>query len=541
MLKRTATAFVLPSVVALAIAGCGGSSGGESGSSSGSSTTTTKLDPGGPPASGATFGYAIGTDPGALDPATNITSEATRLFTFAYDFVVVPDQDNKIVGNLATSWKITPKTASFEIRDGVTCSDGSPVTPSVIAENLEYFQKPDVQYPALGTLDYRVSADDEKGTLAIRFEEPTPFVLQALGFVPIVCGEGLKDRSVLKRKTSGSGPYVLSKAVPNDHYAFDVRKDYAWGPGGAKTSEPGTPEKLVLRIVPNETTSANLLLSGDLTTAVVRGSEQTRLKAQKAPSLAKPLGITQMFFNESDGRPAADPAVRKALTMATDRASVAKAGKGSVGDSIMAPALNPCPVADQGNAIPAYDPDGAAKLLDEAGWTTGDDGVRVKDGKRLKVHMLGLSGIGTALKSGTELIARSWRDLGVDVQTSVLAEGPAVQRLSDGDWDAFPLLNVGTTAPSQFVPFVSGPTPPKGSNWGHVQNEAYDELVAEAATTVGEEATCAKWAEAEVALVGAADVVPMVALDTVWFTDGTTSFDVSGLGIVPTSIRMHEG
>lgn len=541
MLRRIAAALVLPSVAALAFAGCGGSSGGESGSSTGVSGTATTLDPSGPPASGATFSYAIGTDPGALDPATNITSEATRLFTFAYDFVVVPDADNRIVGNLATSWRVAPRVVTFQIRDDVTCSDGSPVTPSVIGQNLEYFQSPDVQYPALGTLDYRVVADDARGRLTIRFGEPTPFVLQALGFVPIVCGRGLRDRSLLKRQTSGSGPFVLSEAVPNDHYAFDVREGYRWGPDGAATSEPGTPARLVLRVVPNETTSANLLLSGDLTAAVVRGSEQTRLTAQKAPSLAKALGITQMFFNEADGRPAADPAVRRALTMATDRASVAKVGKGTVGDSIMAPALNPCPAPAQGDAIPAHDPGAAAQLLDEAGWRRGGDGIRVKDGQRLEIRMLGLTGIGTALRAGTELIAQSWRDLGVDVETRVMAEGPAVESLSDGSWDAFPLLNVGTTAPSQFVPFVSGATPPKGSNWGHVENAAYDRLVAEAATTVGEEATCRKWDEAEAALVGAADVVPMVALDTVWFTDGATSFEVSGLGIVPTSIRMHEG
>lgn len=532
MSKRT-VGSMLAVALALGVAGCGGGSE-EAGTGDGAAAS-------GGLATDATFTYAIGADPGGLDPATNVSSAASSLFPFAYDTLVVANKDNKIVPSLATEWTIKPKRATFTIRKGVTCSDGSAVTASVIAKNLDYLKDPKVQYPALGTLDYTVRADDAQGTVAIRFGEPVSFLLQSLEFVPIVCGKGLANRELLQRQTSGSGPYVLDQVVPNDHYTLKVRSGYQWGPDGASTAERGIPARVVMKIVPNETTVANLLVGDQLTTAVIRGAEGKRLRAQKLPTISKALGITQMFFNQARGRIAAEPEVRKALTTALDRAAIAKVGAGSAAPALQAPAVDPCPTGGTADAIPSGGTDAAGRLLDAAGWVKGADGKRAKAGKPLKVTMLGLSSVGPAMTAAAELVATTWREIGVDVKSRIMAEGPSIQALTDGSWDVFPLNQVGVTSPAQFVPFVSGAAPPKGSNWGSVANGEYERLVGEAKLTEDQTAACGIWNRAAEALVGAADVVPMVALDTTWFVTPKASFDVSPLGILPTSIRMHEG
>ncbi|HET6505320.1 MAG TPA: ABC transporter substrate-binding protein [Baekduia sp.] len=532
-MKCTAAVGMLAAATALAACGGGG----------GAPAAATGATDGGKPAGalvgGATFTYAIGADPGGLDPATNLSSAATSVFPFAYDTLVAADQDNKIVPNLAERWSITPKVARFTLRDGATCADGSPVTAGVVAKNLNYLKSPKVQYPALGTLDYEVSTAGS--TVTIRFGQPVTFLLQNLEFVPIVCGSGLADRSKLQRGTSGSGPYVMSEAVPNDHYTLTLRRGYTWGPDGASTDARGLPARVVLKVVPNETTTANLLLAGDLTAAVIRGSEKSRLKAQQVPSLSKTLGITQMFFNEAAGRPTADVAVRKALTAALDRAAVAKVAAGTASPTLLAPAVNPCPPTGGGAPIASGGAAEAGKLLDAAGWVKGSDGVRAKGGKRLTVTMLGLASAGPALVSAAQYVAETWRDAGVDVKSRSLSENASIEALNNGSWDVFPINQVGVTAPSQFTPFVSGEAPPKGANWGHVENADYDRLVAKAATTTGDAATCQVFNDAERALVQRVDVVPMVALDTTWFVSKKAEFQVSPLGVIPMTIRMHEG
>jgi peptide/nickel transport system substrate-binding protein len=441
---------------------------------------------------------------------------------------------------LATKWRITPTQATFTIRKGVTCSDGSALTPNVIAENLDYFKSPKVQYPALGTLDYQVASDDAAHTVTIRFKQPVSFVLQSLQYISIVCGKGLKDRSMLQRQTSGSGPYVLSQAVPNDHYTFTLRKGYAWGPDGATTAQRGMPATVVFKVVPNETTAANLLLNGQVTTSIIRGPDGRRLAGQGVPSVSKPLSITQMFFNQAPGRPAADPLVRRALTTAVDRAEVAKVVGGQVASRLLAPAMNPCLAGTAGGPIPAGGAEQAASLLDQAGWKKDSSGMREKNGKRLTIDVLGTSSAGSAVTAGTELIAQTWRHLGIDVKEQILAETPAVQALTDGGWDAFPLNSVGVTSPAQLVPFVSGAAPPKGSNWGHISNRTYGTRVTKASAT-DPAAACSAWNAAERALVNDIDVVPMVVIPTTWFVTKQAGFSVSSLGVIPTSIRMHQG
>ena len=63
---------------------------------------------------------------------------------------------------------------------------------------------------------------------------------------------------------TGSGPYTLVSAVPGDHYTFQVRKNYAWGPGGSTTATNGLPAKVTMKVVTNETTRPQAALAEEI-------------------------------------------------------------------------------------------------------------------------------------------------------------------------------------------------------------------------------------------------------------------------------------
>ncbi|GAA2874348.1 ABC transporter substrate-binding protein [Streptosporangium fragile] len=521
-----------------AATGCGGSGPDDVGARKGS----------GPVVSGGTFHYAIAGDPGDLDPARTVTDNAYRIFAFAYDSLLDSSPDGEVVSNLATSWEITPTVAKFTLRKDVTCSDGSPVTATTIAQNLNALKDPKMQSPRLpitmSTGDYTVAADDARATVTVRFKAPVSFLSYTIQALPIVCGEGLRDRSLLARGTSGTGPYVLKEAVSGDHYTLTRRKDYRWGPDGATNDEPGQPETVVIKVVPNPTTIANLLLAGELSGARVNSADAKRLEQRGLAEQKHASGLTQMLFNQAKGRPAADPAVRRALTMAVDRGQLAKivsGPDGRVGQSVVPEASTPCPVSGVNAAIPAFDAAAAAAVLDDAGWAKGADGVREKDGTRLQLNVISNSDFGPTFVSATELVAKAWRELGADVKIAGGNAQVTIQALASGNWDVVPLLGISVAVPSQFVPLVSGPVPPQGINYGAIDNPDYLALVGKAVTTADQQAACKDWNAAEAALFEAADVVPMVALYERWWAAKTATFETTAFDIIPTSIRMRQG
>jgi peptide/nickel transport system substrate-binding protein len=139
--------------------------------------------------------------------------------------------------------------------------------------------------------------------------------------------------------------------------------------------------------------------------------------------------------------------------------------------------------------------------------------------------------------SAAELAAQQWRTLGFKVRPAGQASSQFNSTLfGTGNWDvAWVPVNVNT--PSQLVPFLSGPTPPDGTNFGHLDNAGYSSATS-AASTMADTRGCTRWNEAEESLFDAVDVVPFVnAPSYLWGRHVT--FDVATI-LIPTSLRVLE-
>ncbi|MDG4860637.1 ABC transporter substrate-binding protein [Streptomyces sp. T-3] len=534
---RGATAHAgraLPLVAALTVlaSACGGASGpGTAGE--------------GELADGRTFTTAYASDPGALDPAKTVMSIAIGINRYLYDPLVHLDDQGEPEAGLAQKWRATIDTATFTLRPGLTCSDGSPLTASDVAANIDYIGDPKNKSPLTGVLvqpGTTAKADDARRTVTVTSGAPDAFLLRNAGSVPIACGKGLKDRTVLAKggKGSGTGMFTMTESVANDHYTLTRRKDYNWGPGGTKSGTKGLPDKVTIRVIPNETTAANLLQSGELNAASVPGPEQKRLAAQKLFHADVQAPVGELYFNQGGARPTADEEVRRALVQALNLPDVGKVitnGTGKPSQGMVTDEPRACTGDSVTGNLPRHDLAEAKSVLDAAGWAPGPGGIRTKGGKKLMLSLMYGTQNGPTMAAGAELIQKEWKSLGVEAELKP-ADSPALNStlFGSGNWDVS-MGPIALSAPTQLVPFVSGPTPPKGVNFAGIDNADYEALVQKASAKVAD-AGCPQWQQAEEALIKRLDVVPYYNSRTPVFGKGAR-FKVGQGSIVPSSIRMY--
>lgn len=509
---RLFAAVAMP--VVLVAAACGGGNGSSGGS-------------------GGTYTIAVANDPGNLDPLMSVLSVTQTVSKLAYDELVHQNKHGEFVPGLAKSWKVHGTTATFTLVDGVTCSDGSKLTPRAVADSLNFVSNPKNKSPLLGLIlqpGAKATADGKAGTVTLRTPRPNAFLLNNLASLPIVCEAGTRDRDKLAHDTIGSGPWVLTEGVPNDHYTYKRRDGYTWGAGGAAMKGHGVPDTVVVRVISNMTTMANLVLAGKVNFAAVSGADRKRLRQAGVATHDRRYPLGETFFNQKSGRPTADVAVRKALTTALDipqLRKVAAAGHGVPSRGMLTLKPKPCSGNTASGVLPRYDPDRARQLLDAAGWHKGAGGIRAKNGTKLHVRFIYSSGRGKAVAAGAELLAKQWKAVGVDVKLHPVTSTQLQKVIfSTGDWDAG-WVPITVSTPSQLVAFVSGKEPPSGTNFARIDNDTYSGEAKTASGLTGS-AACSHWHAAEKALFDDFDVVPMFDAKQPTFLRHATATMVAG-------------
>jgi peptide/nickel transport system substrate-binding protein len=300
-----------------------------------------------------------------------------------------------------------------------------------------------------------------------------------------------------------------------------VRKDYHWGPKGATTAP--LPAKVVYRIVPNETTAANLLLTHAINIATIIGPDRSRLNKAKLFKRVLAASPNDFWFNENSGHPAANASIRRALVQALNLkqiGSVITAGRGVPVTSLTSQAFSPCAGNSVTGSVPSYNPSAASGPLSS----------------HPSIKVLYTPAISSTTTAAMELLQQQLSAAGAKVTLSAATTTDISAALfGTGNWDlAFVPVTVAT--PSQLVGFVSGPTPPNGANFGGINNAAYSKLVASAVTKTGA-AACKDWLSAESALMRNADVAPANVETTATFGSRAT-FALDVAGILPTSLRL---
>lgn len=523
-MKRAQLRIAAYCLALLAVAGCGG--GGPDGAQL---------------ADGGTFRQVLGLEIPNFHPYRD--QVAAVYSTLLYDSLVNVTPENKVVSGLAGKWSATATSAEFSLRDDVTCSDGSPLRPADVANALNHQRDPALAPAAAAALAgvpaFTAIADDEAKTVTIRMEAPYSFIVRLLGTRPIVCPKGIAEPASLDKASAGTGPYVLTQYTSGGPYRLEVRKGYQWGPDGVRTDEPGMPAAIVLSVVPTPATAANQLIAGDVDAFYTPDPDSVRAPGPEVTKVEVPAVTGMASFNQRAGRVTGEPLVRRALVTAIEpgqAAAVASGGKGRPARTLMPPAAL-CSGDTVSSSRPGHDFAAAARLLDQAGWVPGADGVRVRDGRRLRLKVVTFA-TSAQLRSTAEFLVGEWKKLGAEAvveEVTVMAFITVTQQ--SGDWELALGAGVTGSLPSDAVPFFSGPLPPQGRNAGAIDNPEYLRLVGQA-SAIPDEASCPVWQQAEAALVKRADVFAVAETTAIWFT-GKARFQVAAnTTIVPTSIRL---
>lgn len=318
------------------------------------------------------------------------------------------DSQGKLVPGLAENWTVSPdgKTYTIKLRHDLKFSDGSPLTAEDVAFTLTVLYDPKYDGDTDITLAHITGGDDYKQgkadsisglkvidplTLQVTTTQPGATTLQKIGG-PVLSkayyGKGytrgnLDYLRTLHGKPLGNGPYVYDKYIPGQEIRFHANTNYYRG-------VPPTP-RFIYRVT-NPSTNFQLFQTGDTDydafTSRPDDIEQLKMLGFANINLYGSSDYSKIEFNVR--RPALqDVKVRQALIYGLDRQKlidVVYQGYGSVAIEPIAPiswAYN----TDGVNPY-KFDPAQANKLLDEAGWKAGSDGIRVKDGKRLELTLL---------------------------------------------------------------------------------------------------------------------------------------------------------
>ena len=224
-----------------------------------------------------------------------------------------------------------------------------------------------------------------------------------------------------------------------------------------------------------------------------------------------------------------DMKVRQALSMAIDRNLLVEVGYGQAGKPTCNLVPAPAAVASDNTGCLTQDMEGAKKLLDEAGWVPGADGIREKDGKRMK--LLYQSSTNAVRQDFQALIKQWWTELGVEtelknIDASVFFGGdpgsPDTFQKFYADVEMYANNFTGTDPQTYLAQYtcVKAPKPEtqwQGENINRYCSEDYDKLVAE----LGATADPAKRAEISIKLNDMLTKDSMTIVPLVW--RGTTS------------------
>jgi ABC-type transport system substrate-binding protein len=185
-----------------------------------------------------------------------------------------------------------------------------------------------------------------------------------------------------------------------------------------------------------------------------------------------------------DRPPLDDVRVRRAISMAVDRAGIAStllAGYAQPADTLLPPAL--WAYTPPAASLP-FDPAAARRLLTETG------------SARVRITLL----TSTDRLRGTiaRYLAQELADVGIDLEVTPLELGTMLSRLSLGDFDAATLQLPEITEPNVLRVFMLGSlAPPAGANRGHIHDRAIDALLDEGDRATSEEDRKRLYAELE--------------------------------------------
>jgi ABC-type transport system substrate-binding protein len=378
----------------------------------------------------------------------------------------------------------------FRLRRGVKFHDGVEVTSRDVRFTYETIMDPRNLSPRVPDFEpvKRVEAPDPY-TVRVTYKElfQPGFESWAMGILPehLLSRERLeaearaagKDprafgvrQSGFNRRPIGSGPFRFADWQTDVSIRL-VRFDGYW-------DGPPAFREYLIRIIPDTLTTELAFYAGTADAYAAQPHQVARLRDDPRFHTTQRLGLGYSYIGYNMRRPLfQDARVRRALGMAIDVEEIIRYALYGQGEPITGPYPRQLEWYDPSVKPLPYDPDGAARLLAEAGWKRNADGILEKDGQPLAFTLITNSG--NEERQAIMVIAQNaWRRLGVKVETLSLEWAVFInQRIDKADFDACVLgWSMGLDADLYQI-FHSSQTGNFQLNFVGYQNPRADELM----------------------------------------------------------------
>jgi peptide/nickel transport system substrate-binding protein len=367
-------------------------------------------------------------------------AEACRIF---YEPLASWDNDGNLVPILAAEvptrenggLSADGKAVIWRLKKGVTWHDGKPFTADDCVFNWEFARDPATAAVTIGVFkDVKVDKIDSH-TIRVSFAKPTPFWATAFVgeamlipkhlFAPYIGAKSHEAPNNLK--PVGTGPYVFVDFKPGDMVRGKINNNYHM---------PNRPhfDAIEMKGGGDAASAARAVLqTGEFDYAWNLQVEDEILKRMEAGGKGRvaivPGGDIEFMqlnptdpYTEVDGERASiksrhfafsDPLVRQAMALLADRQGIQDFIYGRTGTATANFLNNPPRVRSPNNKF-EFSVDKANQLLDAAGWKKGGDGIREKQGRKLK--LVYQTSINATRQKEQAIIKQACQKAGIEVE-----------------------------------------------------------------------------------------------------------------------------
>jgi peptide/nickel transport system substrate-binding protein len=313
-----------------------------------------------------------------FEPNQISTRTDSNIAEHIFDSLIHMDEHQKLQPMLAESWKILDdkKTWQFKLRQGVTFQDGSPFNAETIKYDFERGLDPQYKwdgntpgyvFTSIGLTGVDVVDEYTVNLKLDRFEPDTPGYISEVFIHPV---DYYKNNTLEKvaAEPVGGGPYKLVEWVKDDHITLE-RWDGYWG------TKPAI-KTITFRVIPEASTAVAELLAGNVDViSQVPPDQAATIDKSDVAKMNTVTGGRRIYigFEQKCTGPGCnevkDVRVRQALNMAVDVQTILDGlfmGKGKREGGMVNPPAKSADIKPY-----PYDPEGAKKLLAEAGYPNG--------------------------------------------------------------------------------------------------------------------------------------------------------------------------
>lgn len=395
---------------------------------------------------------AVSQEVDSLSPFQAVRVITTSLHRWMYDFLTNYDPETgETIPALAESWETSEDglTWTYHIRQDATWTDGEPVTAEDVAWTFNTMMTDPAAAEANGNFVENfetVTATDEY-TVEIQLSQPQVTMLALdVPILPEHIWSGIEDYGAFNNDEEfpivSNGPWILTDYQPNQTITFEPNEDY-WR---------GAPQfdELVLRTINDADAQVEALRAGEvdfvqgLTPAQFRsleGEENIELNQADGKRFQgmtlNPGATLQDGTPFGDGHPALqDPVVREALVRTIDREAIYEVAYGGFGEPNAGYIPSRYDIYHWEPERPVseeFDIDAANQLLDDAGYTMGDDGIRVSPDGRPLSFRFNVHADNPQYVQAAQMMAEWASEAGIELKVEPVSEVGSL--LDDGTYD----------------------------------------------------------------------------------------------------------